>query len=162
MTQSYGHDIKQRTFIAVSPGKVYDTITSGDGWNAFFTNATEIDPKPGGKIVFRWKDWGPDLYTTDAECKVLKAEKPTLFAFEWYPVGNDNPTTVQFLLEAKSGGTVVTVTESGYPDTPKAREMILECACGWAEAVTLLKFWLEHGVVYTRPGSENIGKSPIL
>ncbi len=148
MPKPFGQEIKQRTFVAVPAEKIYDTITSGDGWNAFFTHATEIDPVPGGKMVFRWKDWGPDHYESSAECKVLTAERPTEFAFEWYPVGKDNPTTVRFHLEARDSGTVVTLTESGYPDTPKARAMILECACGWGEAVTLLKFWLEHGVRY--------------
>ena len=152
MNRPFGHDIKQRTFIAAPPEKVYDTIASGDGWNAFFTYDTEVDPRPGGKMVFRWKDWGPDRYTLDAECKVLKAERPRLFVFEWYPVGKDNPTTVTFTLEAKRGGTVVAISETGYTDTPKAREMILECACGWGEAVTLLKFWLEHGVRYGKVG----------
>jgi len=152
VNRPFGHDIKQRTFIAAPPEKVYDTIASGDGWNAFFTYDTEVDPRPGGKMVFRWKDWGPDRYTLDAECKVLKVERPRLFAFEWYPVGKDNPTTVTFTLEAKHGGAVVAISETGYPDTPKAREMILECACGWGEAVTLLKFWLEHGVRYGKVG----------
>lgn len=152
MTQPFGQDIRQRTFIAAPPEKVYDTITSGDGWNAFFTHATEIDPRPGGRMVFRWKDWGPDRYTVDANCSVVEAERPNVFSFEWFPVGKENPTTVSFHLEAKPGGTVVTLTESGYPDTPQARQMILECACGWGEAVTLLKFWLEHGVRYGKAG----------
>ena len=29
--------------------------------------------------------------------------------------------------------------------------MMLECAAGWGEALTLLKFYVEHGVVYTPP-----------
>ena len=148
MPDKFGHDIKQRTFIAVPPERVYDTITSGDGWNAFFTHSTEIDPVPDGKMAFRWKDWGPDRYTNNSECRVLTAERPTLFEFEWGSVGRGFPSTVRFHLEAKEGGTVVTVTESGYPDTPKARESILSCASGWGEAVTLLKFWLEHGIRY--------------
>ena len=152
MSKPFGHDIRQRTFIAAPPEKVYETITSGDGWNSFFTRATEIDPRPGGKMVFRWKDWGPDHYTTDSECRVVEAEKPNLFAFEWNAAGKEHPTTVRFHLEAEHGGTVVTLTESGYPDTPKGRGAILECACGWGEAVTLLKFWLEHGVRYGKVG----------
>jgi len=29
--------------------------------------------------------------------------------------------------------------------------MILERASGWGEAATLLKFYIEHGIVYKRP-----------
>jgi uncharacterized protein YndB with AHSA1/START domain len=147
----FDQQIKHRIFIKAVPEKVYDTITSGDGWNAFFTHATEVDPRPGGKIVFRWKDWGPDFYTVDADGAVVKAERPRQFAFQWYPVGKDNPTTVQFDLTDKFGGTVIELTESGYPDTPEGRAMILECASGWGEAMTLLKFYLEHTVIYTPP-----------
>jgi uncharacterized protein YndB with AHSA1/START domain len=151
MTNPFGHNICQKTFIAVSPERVYDTITSADEWNRFFTHSTELDPKPGGKMVFRWKDWGPNLYTVNAECTILVCERPNRFVFQWYPVGKENPTTIEFKMEAKYNGTVVTVTESGYPDTPDGRAMILECASGWGEAATLLKFYLEHGVVYTPP-----------
>ena len=143
--------IKHKVYIKAPPEKVYDIITSGDGWNAFFTYSTEVNPKPGGRIVFRWKNWGPDFYNVEAEGKVLKADKPRRFAFEWYPVGVDNPTTVTFRLKAEYGGTVIHLSEDGYPDTQDGRDMILECACGWGEALTLLKFYLEHGVVYTPP-----------
>jgi len=32
--------------------------------------------------------------------------------------------------------------------------MILECACGWGEALALLKFYLEHNLTYTQPKKE--------
>lgn len=151
MPQLFGHKIKQRTFIAVPPEKVYDTITSADGWDAFFTTGMEIDPVPGGKMVWRWKDWGPDFYTVEVPAKVVETERPNKFVFEW---GSERRTKITFLLEARHGGTVVTCTEEGYFDTDKDRAMILECASGWGEAVTLLKFYLEHGVVYTPPEKE--------
>ena len=151
MTDFIKFPIKQRTFIKAEPEKVFDTITSGEGWNSFFTHATEIDLKPGGRIVWRWKDWGPDFYTNNSEAKVVKFEKPNLFVFQWYPVGKDNPTTITFKLESQFNGTVVSLTEDGYTDNDAGREMILECAAGWAEALTLLKFYMEHGIVYTQP-----------
>lgn len=151
MVEPFGKDIKQRTFIAKPPEEVYEAIISGDSWNRFFTHDTEINPQPGGKIVWRWKDWGPNFYCGKAEGKVLRAKKPTTFAFQWYPVGRDNPTTVTFELTGEHGGTVVLLTEAGYPDTPESREMILECATGWGEALTLLKFYIEKGVVYVQP-----------
>ena len=154
MSNIFRGTIKHRVYIKASPGKVYDTITSGDGWNAFFTHLTEVNPEPGGRIVFRWKDWGPDFYSVEADGKVHTADRPGRFAFEWYPVGKETPTVVDFRLEEKYGGTVVQVTENGYPDTQAGRDMILECACGWSEALTLLKFYLEHGVTYTPAQNE--------
>ena len=140
--------IRQATFIKASAERVYDTITSGKGWDAFFTKGSEVDPRPGGRITFRWKDWGPDLYTTSAGGPVLEAVRPKRFVFQW---GEKMRSTVAFALTAEHGGTTVRLTETGYPDTPEGRAMALECAAGWGEALTLLKFYLEYGIVYKGP-----------
>ena len=147
----FGHAIRQRTFIAASPEKVYDTITSADDWNRFFTTGMTLEPQPGGKCVFSWKDWGPDFYTTEADGDVTLAERPHRFAFQWYTCGRENPTTITFNLEKAFGGTVLTIEESGHPDNDTGRAMIVDCAAGWGEAATLLKFYIEHGVIYTPP-----------
>jgi uncharacterized protein YndB with AHSA1/START domain len=148
MTEIIREPIQQRTFIAAPPERVYDTITRAEAWDAFFTTGMELDPRPGGNIVFRWKNWGPDFYTLEAPGKVVEARRPECFAFQW----GQAPTTIRFELTAAHGGTVVHLTEQGYANTPEGRKNMLECACGWGEAVTLLKFYMEHGVTYTPPG----------
>lgn len=150
MSEMFDKAIRHQCLIYASPEKVFDTITTGSGWNAFFTHDTEVDPRPGGRIVFRWKDWGPQKYTVNAEGKVHRADRPNLFVFEWYPVGEDHPTIITFEMTLQESATVVTVTEDGYPNTPDGRAMILECASGWGEALTLLKFYLEHGITYNQ------------
>ena len=138
--------IKQRSIIYVSPERVYNTVTSAQEWDRFFTTGMELDPKPGGVCTFAWKDWGPDKYTLKAPGRVVQVEPSRVFAFQWGSDGKE--TTIRFELEPFEGGTVVTVTEDGYQNTPEGRAMIVECASGWGEAVTLLKFYLEHGVTY--------------
>lgn len=149
MAELFDGKIKQRTFIAATPEKVYDTITSASEWDKFFTTGMTLDLKPGGECTFSWKDWGPDSYSLSAPGKVVEAIRPRLFSFQWGSEGNE--TTIRFELEEKHGGTVLTITEDGYKDTPRARAMILDCASGWGEAATLLKFYIEHGIVYTPP-----------
>ena len=70
------------------------------------------------------------------------------FVFQW---GTRYPSTVSFELHAEHGGTTVRLTESGYPNSSEGRDAMLECASGWGEALTLLKFYIEHGVIYTPP-----------
>lgn len=142
------HSINQSTFINIVPEVVYDAITTARGWDAFFTTGFEIDLKPNGILYFRWKDWGPNFYTTEVKGKVIKCERPELFSFEW---GTKLPSTVEFHLEPKFGGTVVNLKEYGYPNNDEGIKNILECAAGWGEAITLLKFYLEHGIVYKAP-----------
>lgn len=147
MTDIIEEPIKQRTYVNTSPEKVYDTITSGKGWDAFFTTDMELDPRPDGRIVFRWKNWGPDRYSFDAPGKVLEATRPTKFVFQW----GSKPTTITFELSPQGDGTLIHLTEVGYANTPEGRRNMLECAAGWGEALTLLKFYLEHDIVYTPP-----------
>lgn len=152
MPEPFGHNIRQRTFIAAPPEKVFATITSAAEWDKFFTTGMILEPKVGGKCCFNWKDWGPDRYTNNSDGKVVAFEPSTLFAFEWYAAGRENPTTIRFNLEPISGGTALTIEESGYLDTDDCRAQILSCASGWGEAATLLKFFIEHGIIYTQPG----------
>jgi uncharacterized protein YndB with AHSA1/START domain len=146
MTEMFDCKIRQRTFISAPPEKVYDTLTSAAEWDRFFTTGMELEPRPGGVCSFSWKDWGPDKYTLRVPGKVIDAEKPNLFTFQWGREGKE--TTIRIELAAVKEGTVVTLTEDGYENTPDGRAMILECASGWGEAITLLKFYIEHGIVY--------------
>ena len=55
MTKLIEERIKQRTFIAAAPEKVYDTITSAGDWDSFFTTGMVLEPRPGGRCEFFWK-----------------------------------------------------------------------------------------------------------
>ncbi|MBD3256890.1 hypothetical protein GF377_00560 [candidate division GN15 bacterium] len=148
MPDLFKHPIRQVTFIAAPPEKVFDTIASADGWNSFFTTGMQLEAEPGGSMLWKWVQWGPDFYDTEVPATVVEVDRPERFSFDW---GTKMPTRVTFDLEAKHGGTVVTVTEEGYPDNDEGRDMAMECATGWGEAVTLLKFFVEHGITYTQP-----------
>ena len=125
----------------------YDTLTSAAAWDSFFTTGMELDPTPGGICSFSWKDWGPDKCTLKVPGKVIEAVRPERFVFQWGSEGS--ATTISIDLEEVDGGTVLTLSEEGYEDTPNGLAMMLECASGWGEAVTLLKYYIEHGIVYT-------------
>lgn len=141
-------EIKQTTLVRAKPEEVYDAIATADGINAWFTHNTEIDAKPGGSIVLRWKDWGPDKYTTDAPGTVLEAKRGERFVFQWKPDKPDYATTIEMDFEPVEEGTVVRLREHGYHDTPSGRAAMLECAAGWGEALTLLKYYVEHSITY--------------
>lgn len=146
--------IRHRTFVDVPPERVYQTLTTGAGWDAWFTEGTVVDARAGGHIELRWVDWGADHITTRSRGPVLEAMPPARFAFQW-TVG-DSTTTVAFTLEPLASGTCVTVQEDGYGTSPEDLRAFADCACGWGEALTLLKMFLEHGIVYGRvPGPDD-------
>lgn len=75
---------------------------------------------------------------------VVKAIEPkTFFSYTWHPYAVDpkvdyskeTPTLVEFRLRATEGGTLLTVTESGFDKIPSARrpEAFRMNTSGWAK-----------------------------
>jgi uncharacterized protein YndB with AHSA1/START domain len=134
--------------VRATPERVYDALATAEGLDAWFTEGTTLDARPGGAIHFRWQDWGPDRVSAEDGGPVLEARRPERFVFQWHPDGKAYATTVKVDLEPTAEGTVVRLVEHGYRDTPSGRKAILDCAAGWGEALTLLKFYVEHGIRY--------------
>ncbi len=138
--------VKVDTLIKVERDRVYDALTTGEGMDAWFTKGAEIDARHGGKILFRWKNWGVENYTGETGGPVLQAKPPERFTFQWPADSGLYNSTVEISLEEVQEGTIVRLREFGFEDTPTGLRDMLNRATGWGEAVTLLKFYLEHGV----------------
>lgn len=138
--------IQYNTYIDAAPGKVYDTLTTASGWDAWFTQGAQVDATPGGTMLFRWANFKVDRYTGESGGPVLEAEAPRRFVFQWTP--GDSTTTIAFDLEPLGSGTVVSVKEWGHTTSQNDLAALVECAAGWGEALTLLKMYLEHGITY--------------
>lgn len=138
--------IRHASFIDSAPERVFATLTSAEGWDAWFTRGCSLEPAVGGRIHFRWEDFGPDGVTAEDGGKIVQLEPDKRFAFTWQP--GDSVTTVLFTLEPRGAGTVLSVHESGYTWSARDLSMLVESAAGWGEALTLLKFYLEHDLTY--------------
>ena len=143
--------IRHSTYIDVPPERVFATLISAEGWDGWFTSGMELDPQPGGVIRFVWREWGPDKINSEDHGHVIAVEAPRRFVFTWHTDTFLDPTQVSFTLVPQGAGTAVTVEDSGYPDTEDGRRWHMDCATGWGEALTLLKFYLEKGLSYRRP-----------
>jgi uncharacterized protein YndB with AHSA1/START domain len=141
-------EIRYAVLIRADRARVYDAMTTEDGLNGWFTHSSTIDARAGGEIRFRWQDWGPEKYTGEHGGPIIAAQQPERFVFEWNPDNASYRTRVEMNFEEAEGGTIIRLKESGFQDTPDGRRKILENAAGWGEALTLLKFFVEHGVRY--------------
>ncbi len=145
-------DIQMATLVRATPERVYQALTQPEEINQWFTSDATGESKPGSVLVWRWKDWGPDRVTTEDHLDVLEAVPNQRFASRWHPVGSQveavHTTTVSVDFEQVETGTVVRLRETGYLDTPEHLKACLNCATGWGEALTLLKFYVEHGIRY--------------
>ena len=137
--------IIHKVLVRAEREKVFDAMTTAEGLDGWFTKGATIDRRPGGKLIFKWVNWGPDKVNNQAVCPIIEVNVPERFVFKWW---EDHFTTVEMDFEKSEEGTIVTVKEYGYKDTEEGRSRCLECATGWGEALTLLKFYVEHGLRY--------------
>jgi uncharacterized protein YndB with AHSA1/START domain len=134
------------TWIRADPASVYDALTTGEGLDSWFTSGSEVDPRPGGYIHLRWKNWSSERFTGDDRGPVLEADPPRRFVFQWHPDGDEYATTVEIGLRPDAGGTMVTVEEHGFRNTRSGLQELAATSAGWGEALTILKYRLEHGL----------------
>lgn len=137
-----------RSLIRTTPERVYDAIATSEGLDAWFTTGALVDAKPGGRIQFRWKDYGPEKYNGENEGPVVEACRPERFVFQWRADSGGYDTTVEIDFEPHEGGTIVHLVEYGYEDSLVGMQDLLNRATGWGCVLTLMKFYLEHGVTY--------------
>ncbi|HEX9091737.1 MAG TPA: SRPBCC domain-containing protein [Anaerolineales bacterium] len=151
VTLSTGDDLQMlevihSTLIRADALPIYNALTTSEGLDAWFTNGAKVNPCPGGQILFRWENWGPDNITTEDGGKVLEAVPAQRFVFQWHPDSPGYATTVEINFRPAENGTIVCLREYGFTDTPSGRMAMMNCATGWGEALTLLKFYIEHGI----------------
>ena len=136
------------TLVRATPERVYESLTTGRGLDAWFTTGAEVQAEEGGEVIFRWEDWGLERYTGEFRGSVLEAVQPTRFVFRWPADSGGYQTTVEITIEAHESGSVVRLIEHGFKDGSVGTQDLLNRSSGWAQALTLLKFYLEHGVRY--------------
>jgi uncharacterized protein YndB with AHSA1/START domain len=138
-------EAKHSEFIRAPREKVYDAFATAEGLDGWFTRGARVDARPGGAMLFRWVDWGPEkTINEEAPGRVLEAKRPDRFVFQWGKPGEE--TTVEIILEEREGGTLLKLREFGF----RKIENVVENASGWGQALTLVKFWLERGIAVNR------------
>jgi uncharacterized protein YndB with AHSA1/START domain len=148
MTKTLDEKVNFKTLVRVAPERVYDALATGAGLDEWFTTGATVDAKPGGVIHFRWQDWGLERYTGENRGTVLEARRPERFVFQWKADSGTYNTTVAIDFEQVPEGTIVKLVEHGYQATPAGMQDLLNRVSGWAQVLTLMKFYLEHGVQY--------------
>jgi len=119
--------IEKRIELKAPVSRVWRALTDYKEFSEWFRVKLE-GPFVPGKVV-RGNIVIPGYQHVVFEATVKAMEPERLFAFSWHPYAVDpkkdyskEPTTlVEFKLEAKGGGTVLVVTETGFDALPKDR-----------------------------------------
>ena len=142
------NEISHSTFIRADPSRIYLALTTSQGLDSWFTSGSMVNAITGGEIHFRWENWGPGKITVEDDGLVLEAIPSERFVFQWHPDLPEYSTTVEIDIKPTENGTIVSLHEYGFAETPSGHRAMKSCATGWGEALTLLKFYLEHGLHY--------------
>ena len=125
--------IEREVMIAAPIERVWAVVTQPEHVGSWFGDAgAEIDLRPGGAIIIRWKEYGTGYGIVE------RVEPPRVFAWRGALIGHtevrpDNSTLVEFTLTAEHGGTRLRVVESGFHTLAIPREEAAKQAEGNVE-----------------------------
>ncbi len=141
------NEIRKQLHLEAPPARVWRAITDADEFGAWFRVKLEtpfvVGQASSGHITY--PGWEHLRFTLVTEA----IEPPTRFAYRWHPYAVDTArdysaepmTLVEFLLEPRDGGTLVTVVESGFDRLPPERidEAFRMNERGWAEQLANIR-----------------------
>ncbi len=135
------NQIRKQIEIAAPVERVWTALTDSRQFGEWFLTRMDgpfVAGQPvGGQITH------PGYEHLRMEIVVQAIEPETLFSFTWHPYATDpkvdysqeESTLIEFRLQPVAGGTLLTVTESGFEKIPAARraEAFLRNDNGWAQ-----------------------------
>ena len=156
--------IEKKVLLRAPLARVWSAISDARQFGAWFGVAFDGSFVPGARTIGK-------IVPTTVDEEVAKLQKPhegkpfeitvdrlepmRLFSFRWHPFAIDptvdyssEPTTLAvFQLETVAGGTLLTITESGFDAIPLARRAQAFTANegGWTHQTKLIEKYLSHG-----------------
>ncbi len=124
--------------------EVFDAVQKPDKLSKYFATGGASGPLEEGKTVtWRWTDH-PDVV---GEVRVKKVVPDQLIVFEWGASEAGYNTRTEMKFEPISDReTLVTITESGWKDTPEGLKSSYGNCHGWTQMLCSLKANLEYGI----------------
>jgi len=119
--------IEKQIFLNASPSRVWRALTDHREFGEWFRVALDQPFSPGAPSTGHITHPGYEHVRWTATVKHMDPER--LFSFTWHPYAVDQttdysteePTLVEFRLTPQNGGTLLTVTESGFEHVPAHR-----------------------------------------
>lgn len=130
MKRSDTDRIERQVLIRAPRSRVWRALTDPAEFGAWFGVKVEGTFAPGARVRGRITHKGYEHLTWDITIDRMEPER--LFSWRWHPYAvepgvdyaAEPPTLVVFELEEVSGGTRLTVVESGFDDVPLARRAL--------------------------------------
>lgn len=132
--------------IAAPAERVFRHLATAEGLDAWFTEGAALDPVAGGALVFRWPGLLPGGAALELAGEVVEHAPPRRFAFRWQADSGLTAPLCEIDIAAEAGGARVSLVETGFRDDAIGLHDLLNRQGGWAQQLTRLKAFLEHGI----------------
>lgn len=139
--------IEREIIIDAPRERVWNVLTQPEHVAKWFGDSAEMDPQPGGKMLFGWSGHG------SYHALVERYEPPGFFSYRWArdtgePVGRGNSTLVEFTLTPDGEGTRLLVVESGFDSLAVSEQerntAVDENTKGWRAELDELKDYAQR------------------
>ncbi|HKO54699.1 MAG TPA: SRPBCC domain-containing protein [Thermoanaerobaculia bacterium] len=132
-----------RTKIQKPLAEVFSGVHDSATLSQYFTTGGASGPlDEGTTVIWRFAD-----HPGDIPVRVKKVERNRLIAFEWGGEGDTPVCRVELTFEPRGEAeTLVSISESGWPETQKGLDASYGNCMGWSQMVSALKAWLEYGI----------------
>jgi len=139
---------KVHTKIQKPVGEVFDGVRNPEKLSRYFTTGGASAPLDANTTVM----WEFADFPGAFPVRVKEVVQDKLIAFEWDAAGEvKDPGNivcrVEVAFEALSENeTLVSISESGWPETQKGLELSYGNCMGWSQMLSALKAFLEYGI----------------
>ena len=135
-------------YISAPVSQVYRAFATAQGLQEWFADIVEADAREGGRF-YAW--WNAGFYTSGL---FKEAVKDVTVKFSWHAVGEPAPTKVYVEMEARDGGTQLTIVHKGLGEGEEWDAVEANYQREWPSGLSNLKSVLETGVdkrLFDRP-----------
>lgn len=139
--------IEREIIISAPQDRVWAVLTQAEHVANWFGDSAEVDLRPGGKMVFGWKEYGNHYAVVE------QVEPPGFFSYRWghgaeVEPAPGNSTLVEFTLIPDGARTRLRVVETGFAGLEGTDEeratAVKENIEGWAAELGELQTYAEQ------------------
>jgi len=139
--------IESEIVINAPRDRVWAALTEAGHVANWFGDSAEVDLRPGGRMVFGWKEYGNHYAVVE------RVERPGFFSYRWsHGAGVEpaagNSTLVEFTLTPEQSATRLRVVETGFASLAATEEeqatAVKENTEGWASELRELQAYAQR------------------
>jgi len=144
------NEIIAKFLTRASAQQVWESLTTKDGWEAWFSDRVESDFTVGSPLTMYFEGYGISNAT------VTERDELKCFAYRWHPgesgeklaESDAEQTTVRFTLSESEGLVELTMMEFGFERIPSGRrpQAFTDNQGGWKYMIEQFETWVGTGV----------------